>query len=140
MKILTKEDLLKKEDLKVEKVELDKAEFVYVKQMTGREKDCFEQSLMKEVKGADGAVSYERSLDDFRAKLAVNTLCDEKGVCLLDASDAPVLSQHMSAARLEVIVNKVQELNKITEKDKENMVKNSEAAQSEDSISGSVKS
>jgi len=138
MALLDRKGLLKKEELKIEKVFLGKDEFVFVRQMTGRERDRFEQSLMKEVKQNDGSVNYERSLEDFRAKLAVNTICDEQGNNLLQPNDYSILSQHMSAARLELIVNKSQELNRITQEDRENLVKNLTGGQSEDSISDSA--
>lgn len=128
--LLNREKLLTREDLKIVKVDLDKSEYVFVRQMTGRERDHFEQSLIKEVKDTKGNVTgYDRALDDFRAKLAVNTMCDEKGNLLLKHTDYSQLSQSMSAARLEKIVNKAQELNAITEEDKEALVKNSEAVQ-----------
>lgn len=123
--LLNRDALLKKEELKKEKVDLGGGKFVYVRQMTGRERDRFEQSLLKEVKGPKGKVSYEKSLEDFRAKLAVNTVCDEKGNNLLEPDDTETLSTHMSAAKLEKIVDAAQELNKITEEDKEAIVKNS---------------
>lgn len=138
MKILTREDLLKKEDLKKEKVDLGKNEHVFVRQMTGRERDRFEQSLLKEVIDNKGQSEFKRSLDDFRAKLAVHTVCDEEGNNLLRPEDVSILSQNMSAARLELIVNKAQELNRISEEDKKNLTKNSEAAQSGNSTFGSV--
>jgi hypothetical protein len=137
--LLDRNALLKKEVLKVEKVELGSDEFVYVRQMTGRERDRFEQSLVREVKDIKGNVkSYERTLDDFRAKLAVVTICDVSGVLLLKPDDYPILSQNMSAKKLETIVNKAQELNKITEEDKEMLVKNSSAGLEDNSSSGSV--
>lgn len=138
MKILNRESLLKKENLKKEKVNLGKDEYVFVRQMTGRERDRFEQSLLKEVIDNKGQSEFKRSLDDFRAKLAVHTVCDEKGNNLLRPEDVSILSQNMSAARLELIVNKAQELNKISEEDRENLIKNSEAAQSGNSTFDSV--
>jgi hypothetical protein len=138
MQSLDRLKLLQKEKLEIVKVELSKDECVYVRQMTGRERDRFEQSLIKEVKDAKGNTTIERSLEDFRAKLAVCTLCDEKGESLLQPADAAILSQHMSAARLEKIVNKAQELNAITEADKEALVKNLDAGQAGNSNLGSV--
>jgi hypothetical protein len=109
--------------------------------MTGRERDHFEQSLIKQTKDSKGHTSgYEQTLEDFRAKLAVNTLCDEAGELLLKPSDYPQLSMSMSAARLEKIVNEAQKLNAISEEDKENLTKNSEADQVGNSTSGSVES
>ena len=132
---LTRDALLKKQVLKIEKVEFDDGDFVHVKQMTGRARDNFEQSLMDKVTDKDGVVSYERNLLDFRAKLAVCTICDEEGNLLLTSSDISILSEAMSAARLESIVNAAQELNKITKKDKENLLKNSAPDQTDDSTS-----
>jgi len=138
MALLDRKSLLAKEKLEVVKVELGD-DFVYVRQMTGRERDNFEQSLLKEVKDSRGQiVSYERSLQDFRAKLAVCTICDDKGTAILQPNDYPMLSQNMSAAKLEKIVQEAQKLNKITEEDKEGIVKNSVAAPGGNSNSASV--
>lgn len=137
--LLDRDQLLKKEDLKIEQVMLDGDDFVFVRQMTGRERDRFEQSLVREVKDEDGNIKdYERSLEDFRAKLAVNTLCDEQGKNLLRPEDYAILSQHMSAARLERIINVAQKLNRISEKDKDALVKNSEGGPAADSVSDSA--
>lgn len=122
MALLDRKNLLEKENLEIVKVDLGKGDFVFVRQMTGRERDRFEQTLIKENKAADGG--YEKSLDDFRAKLAVVTMCNEQGELIMQAGDYPLLSQNMSAARLEKIVNTAQKLNKISEEDKENLVKN----------------
>ena len=137
--LLKRETLLKREELKRVKVDLGNDEYVFVRQMTGRERDHFEQSLLKEVKDSKGTITgFDKSLEDFRAKLAVNTLCDENGNALLLPSDYAVLSQSMSAARLEKIVNEAQKLNAITEEDKEALVKNSEAVQDGNSSLDSV--
>ena len=136
--LLDKSKLLAKEKLEIVQVVLPNGDFVYVRQMTGRDRDNFEQSLIKEVKNSKGVIDYERSLGDFRAKLAVITLCDEKGALLLEPNDYVRLSQNMSARTLETIVNVAQELNKISEEDKEALVKNSDAVQDGNSNSGSV--
>lgn len=139
MGLLNRKDLLKKEVLQVEKVDLGNDEFVCVKQMTGRERDQFERSLTREKRGKDGKIKdYEQNLEDFRAKLAVRTVCDEEGNLILHPEDYPVLSMSMSAAKLEKIINKAQELNKISEEDKEALTKNSNADPDGDFNSGSV--
>jgi hypothetical protein len=135
MGILSREQLLTKEELKKEQVDLGNDEFVFVRQMTGRERDQFEQSLVITEERMDGSVTYTRALDDFRAKLAVCTICDEEGKLLLRQKDVSQLSMSMSAAKLELIVNKAQALNRITPEDKEALVKNSPGAQSEGSTS-----
>jgi len=124
MALMNRDKLLSKEKLQIEKVELSKTDYIYVRQMTGRERDRFEQSLVKEVKDSQGNIDYERSLDDFRAKLAVNTICDENGNNILKPEDYPILSQNMSAKTLELIVNAAQRLNRITDEDKDALIKN----------------
>jgi hypothetical protein len=133
---LDRNALLAKEKLEVIKVDLGKGDFIFVRQMTGRERDRFEQSLIKENKNVEGG--YEKSLEDFRAKLAVCTVCNEAGVLILNAGDFGTLSQNMSAARLEKIINVAQKINKISEEDKESLVKNSEVGQADNSTSVSV--
>jgi hypothetical protein len=136
---LDRSKLLQKEVLQIEKVELGEDGFIYVRQMTGHERDTFEQSLIKEKKDSKGTITgYDRATSDFRAKLAVVTICDEQGILLLQPGDYPALSANMSAKTLEKIINTAQKLNSITEEDKENLVKNSEAGLGEGSSSGSV--
>lgn len=140
-KLLTKEDLLKKEELQIERIEFEGGDFVFVRGMTGHERDMFEKSMMIKNRDKKGNVtSIETVIDDFRAKLAAITLCDEDGKSLLQPSDYMVLTNNMSAKRLELIVNAAQKLNAISEEDKEEIVKNSVAGQAGDSNSDSVES
>ena len=130
MAILTRDQLLAKQELKVEKVKLSTGD-VFVRQMTGREKNRFELTLGHwEDYEEDGESRnrYIRSLEDFRAKLAVHTVCDKEGKLLLTPEDIEVLSVNMSGADLERISDKAQALNAITELDRERMVKNSGGA------------
>ncbi|MFP4019437.1 MAG: hypothetical protein ACLFT4_03220 [Bacteroidales bacterium] len=136
--LLDKKALLQRDNLTIEKVEFEDGNHVFVRQMTGRERDKWEQSLMREVKRPNGQIDYERSLDDFRAKLAVCTVCDEKGKLLLNFNDYNKLSENMSAFKLEKIVNVAQKLNKISEEDRENLSKSSEETQADNSTSDSV--
>jgi hypothetical protein len=138
--LLNREKLLEKEPLQTEKVTLENGDFVFVRQMTARERDSFEQSMMIKQRDKKGTIiGFETVLDDFRAKLAVITLCDEKGKQLLFPGDVTILSQNMSAKTLETIVNVAQKLNKITDEDKEEIIKNSVAGQAGSSSSDSVK-
>lgn len=140
MKELNRTALLAKEELEKVQVDLGKGEFVYVRQMTGRERDNFEQSLLKKNKDAKGAViGYEQATEDFRAKLAVCTVCDKEGKAIFLPTDYSLLSQNISAKRLEMIIKVANELNAITEVDKENLIKNSDADQEDSSSSGSAK-
>jgi hypothetical protein len=137
--LLNREILLSKEILKIEKVDLENGDFVFVTQMTGRERDNFEQSLIRKLKDKKGQVTgFEQITEDFRAKLAVCTVCDETGKLIFLPTDWNTLSQNISAARLEKIVNVAQKINAISEEDKENLVKNSEPDPENNSNSGSV--
>jgi hypothetical protein len=140
MGLLNKELLLKKQQLKIEKVDLGDGDFIFVKEMTGHEKDLFEQSLRKKSVDHNGDEVYEQALEEFRAKFAVNVICDKDGKLLLEQSDYLKLSKNIGAATLEIIAEAGKKLNKISEKDKESLIKNSEAAQSGDSTSASAKS
>lgn len=133
MGLLERSELLKKEELEIVKVDLGEGNFVFVRQMTGQERDRFEQSLVREVKDTRGRIDYERAMENFRAKLAVNVVCDEGGKNIFYPEDVVTLSQNISAARLELIINVAQRLNAISEEDKEELVKNSGAAPSGDS-------
>jgi len=138
MGLLGKKDLLKKQELQIERVDLDNDEYVFVREMTGRERDKWEQSMVKEKKDNTGKViGYDRNLLDFRAKLAAISVCDELGNSILDYDDFIELSKNMSAKRLEKIITAAQKLNNITETDKETLLKNSEADQNDNSISDS---
>lgn len=136
--LLNRSQLLEKEELTIEKVEFEDGSFICVRQMTGHERDTFEQSLIKKVKDAKGNITYEQATDDFRAKLAVVTVCTEKGESILLPGDFSLLSRNMSAKKLEKIINTAQKLNAITEEDKENILKNSEVGQADNSGSDSV--
>jgi len=138
MKTLSKTELLTKEAVQIVPVEFEDGTGVYVRSMTAFEKDAFEQSLRIEVKNKKGETSFELSLGNFRAKLAVNTICDEKGDLILTTQDFLNLSKNMSAGRMEQIVNAAQKLNAITEEDKEDILKNSVAGEAGNSNSDSV--
>jgi hypothetical protein len=137
-KVLTRDDLLKKDTLEIVEVDLGDA-IVFVRQMTGHERDGFEQSLLTKKKDNKGnVVAIEQATEDFRAKLAVQTVCDEKGDLLFKRDDYLRLSMNISAAKLEKIIEVAQRINAIGEKDKEELIKNSEADQVGNSSSNSV--
>jgi hypothetical protein len=135
--ILNREQLLQKRVLKIEKVSLEDGNFIYVRQMTGTERDTFEHSIM-EVKRENNNIRIEQKTEYFRSKLAVVTICDEKGELLLKPDDYKTLSDSISAKDLESIVNAAQKLNKISPEDKEEIVKNLGAGLTGNSTSVSV--
>jgi len=137
--LLTKEALLSKDDLKIEKVELSKGH-VYVREMTGREKDIWEQSLLKQKPSGNKNVpfEYETSLEDYRAKLAVVTVCDAEGNLLFKPEEAKKLNSCISASNMERIIDAANKLNAITAKDREDILKNFAADQEDSSNSDSA--
>jgi len=137
--LLSREALLQRDELKIERVELSKGH-VFVREMTGLEKDIWEKSMLKEKPSGNKnrPVEYEVNIEGFRAKLAIVTVCNEKGVLMFKPEDVRVLNQMMSAANLDRIITVAQRLNAITEKDKEELLKNSETDLEESSNSGSV--
>lgn len=139
MIMLNKDALIKKEDIKIEKLNLSDNEFIYIKEWTAQEQNDFELSLTEEVKDEKGRIKdYKRNLNDFRAKLAVSSVCDEKGNLLFKTNDYKLLSKNMSAKKLSKIADAIAMLNKIDEENIENLAKNSETVQKEDSISDCV--
>lgn len=137
-KVLTREDLLIRDNLEIVEVDLDDS-IVYVRQMTGHERDAFEQSLIIKRKDSKGnLIGVDQATEDFRAKLAVQVVCDANGNLLFKPTDYLKLSANISAKKLEKIINVAQEINAISDKDKEDLVKNSEAVQDGSSSSNSV--
>lgn len=122
---LNRDALLQRDVLKIEKVELTRG-FVYVREMTGKEKDVWETSLMKRKPSGNKTArgDFEIDLDGFRAKLAVVTVCDENGDLIFKAEDVKTLNAAMSAVNMDKIVSVAQRLNAISEDDKEEILKN----------------
>jgi hypothetical protein len=140
---LTKDLLLQRDDLKIEKVELTRGH-VFVREMTGHEKDVWEQSMLKQKPGTGGiggkALEYETTLEDFRAKLAIVTVCDAEGNLLFEPKDVKTLNKMMSASNMEKVIEVAQRINVISQKDKDELLKNSEAEPDASSSSVSAES
>lgn len=127
MAILTKEQILKANDLKTEKVSVPEWNGeVYVRTMTGTERDAFDQSLVES--------KDKTNLANIRARLCALTVVDEKGGRLFDDKDIVDLGKKSSAA-LDRVFAVAQKLNGIGANNIEELAKNSGAARSEDSIS-----
>ncbi len=128
MNLASKEDLLKGDVLQKELVKLSGGLEVYVREMTGTEKNIWERSMLKKVPPIGGSRNkqpeFETSLEDYRAKLAVSTICNEAGALLFTMREAKELGNKLSAANLEKIADVASRLNVITEEDQEELVKN----------------
>lgn len=140
-KMLGANDLLKGDTLKKEPVIVDDdtGDFVYVRQMTARERDNLEASLTKEIRNKNGeVVRRDQDTSDFRAKIIVRTVCDEQGNNFFSDEHIKFISANWTAEKAERIARVAMRLNKITQEDREELEKNSEGGQAANSSSNSA--
>lgn len=100
---------------------------VRVKSLTGKERDALEASMI-EGKGKNANVN----LNNLRAKLVARSLVNENGERVFSDTDIAALGTK-SAAALTRVYEVAQRLSGITQEDVEELTKNSETVQSEDS-------
>lgn len=106
---LDRDSILKASDFKPVRVDVPEwGGEVYVRAMSGMERDRFEQTLFVG-KGED-----RRLNDNYRARLVCLTACDEKGAALFGIEDVFALGSK-SAAALDRIVQVSAKLNGIGE-------------------------
>lgn len=123
--MLNKEQILKVNDLKTEKVSVPEwGGEVCVRTMTGTDRDAFEQSI---VTGPD-----KTNMENIRARLCALTIVDEKGERLFTDKDVAELGKK-SALALDHIFTIAQRINGIGASDIEELAKNSETTPDEDS-------
>jgi len=127
---LTKEAILGAEDLHHEDVFVKEWNgWVQVWALSGQERDRYESSLFKEVKKG-----MKPDLRNLRAKLVVMCVRDQNGKRLFSNNDVEALGRKSSAA-LDMLYGKAQELSGLRPKDVEELQKNLESVQKEDSNS-----
>jgi hypothetical protein len=130
MALLNKQDILDIKDIEIEKVEVPEwGGFVFVKGMTGMERDTFESSIVQQ-RGKDARVN----MVNIRAKLAAQTICDEEGVRLFNDKDIHALGKK-SANALQRVFDVAQKLSGITGDDVEELAAELEENPSEGSAS-----
>lgn len=106
---LTRDQILAANDIKLESVDCPEwGDKVFVKLMSGSERDLFESAHI-----ADPS-------KDFRARLAVATVCDEAGILLFRPEDVEAVGKKSSAV-LDRIFAKAVKLNAISNKDVEDL-------------------
>lgn len=112
-KALTAEDIEAFDDRKVVKVKVPEwgGRTVYLKTMTGRERDSWEMGC---IDPDTGRLNTKRS--DFRAALVVRCLCDQSGKRLFTDSQSEVLGRK-NAKAIDRLFETAQSLNKISDKD-----------------------
>lgn len=117
--MLSKNDILGAKDIKIELVDVPEwGGSVYVKEMTGAERDKYESSIL-EIKGDRQTVNLQNA----RAKLASYTICDENGNRLFTETDISALASK-SATALQRIFEKGMSLSKIGKDDMDSLTKN----------------
>ena len=110
MSALKRDDILNVKDIAIELVEVPEwGGEVYVKGMTGLERDAFEGSIV-EIRGKGRRVN----MANVRAKLAAQTLCDENGERLFTDADVKELGRK-SASALQRVFEVAQRLSGIGE-------------------------
>lgn len=132
---LTRDAIIGIKDLKTERVEVPEwGGYVFVKTLTGRERDAFEAETMKTKKGQKpGEGNYE----NFRARFVALTMVDENGAQIFTTRQEIAVLGTKSVAALQRVFNKAQELNGMSEEDVDDMTEDFDEAPEEDSISDS---
>lgn len=117
--MLTKETILTADDLPRVKVVVPEwgGLEVYVRTMTGAERDRWEIETVP-------ARQKAKDHTNIRAMIAALTLCDEHGNLLFTQDDVEALGRK-SAAALDRVVEAASKLNRFTDKDVEELEKNS---------------
>ena len=129
VRFLSREDILSAADIQEADVPVPEwggpGATVRVRGMTGKQRDRFEESIM-EGKGRNRKANFE----NFRAKLVARSIIDPTtGRPLLRPSDVEPLG-NKSAAALQRVFNKIQELNGISDEDQENLTGDSKPVRS----------
>lgn len=126
--MLNREAILGADDLTRERVDVPEwGGEVYVAMLTGRDRDAFEAGCQND----DGSKNWV----NVRARLAVRCIVDEQGQRIFSDADAEALGRK-SAAALARVFDVAARLNHLTEKDLEDLEKNSRGGPSAASISG----
>ena len=131
MALLGRNQILDAKDLKTEDVPVPEwGGEVRIRMLTGEERDAYEASMVEMKK--DGSAKANR--DNVRARLLILCIVNEQGEQMFNRADIKLLGRK-SAKALERVIEKVNELNGITEKDIEELAEGFDSAPSEDSTS-----
>lgn len=131
---LTAKEILAASDIEIERVEIPEWKgFIYVKGMTGAERDQYEADMVT-AKGPDEKRVIDMS--DLRAKLGSMAICDEDGNRLFTEKDVRALTKK-SAAALQRVFKVAQRLSGLSDEDLEELTEGLEKRPFVDSASGS---
>ena len=119
-----REIILGTQDITQEKVHISEWNVdVFVKGLTGAQRDSYEQSLFI-VSEHGKKVDVKMNRANLRAKLLVKTICDEDGNRIFADSDVEALGGK-SASALDKLFEVAQRLSGLSDKDVEELEKNS---------------
>lgn len=127
-----------------ELVPLSGGRAVYVREMTGTEKNHWENASMKKtVPIGNKQADMQVNLEDYYSRIMVFTVCDADGNRLFNndwlfPKKLKEIGDKFKSSDVEAIVLTAHRINKITPEDQKVLMGNSEADQKEDSDSGSV--
>lgn len=131
MNLLDKETILKANDLPIEEVYVPEwGGTVRVRTLTGRERDHFEASI-----AVPEGRRMKYNLSNVRARLVALSIVDENGKLLFSEADVKVLSEKSGKA-LDRIYSVACRLNGMSDRDMEDLLKNSGSGLSGGSGSG----
>ena len=123
--MLSKDQILKAEDLRKQKVAIPEwGGDLFVREMTAKERDDYRRDLD----------SGKDKLTGASALLAVRVIVNDKNERLFEDKDAPELAKK-SASALDKVLEAALSLSGLNAQDIEELEKNSESGQSEDSHS-----
>jgi hypothetical protein len=130
MAYLTRDAILSAVDIPQEDVAVPEwGGSVLVRGLTGRQRDSFEAGMVR----GQGR-NQTLVLENMRAKLCALTIVDEQGDRLFSEADVKALSEK-SAAALDRVFAVAMRLSGLTQRDVEELTKNSENGQSDGSTS-----
>jgi hypothetical protein len=104
-------------EINIEKVKV-KDDFVYIKEMTGTERDAYEQSLFRMNNNKP-----TMTMENARAKLLVKVICDKDGKRIFKDADINALGS-LPAKVLDKLFSKAQSMNGISDDDIDELTKN----------------
>lgn len=137
-RFLSREDVLAINDLQKEEVFVSEWDaWVWVRALTGTERDAFEASLVSEKtirRGRKSETTREANLNNLRARLCALTMCDEEGNRLFSDADVRELGKK-SASALNKVFEVAQRLSGLSDDDVEELAGNSPDDPNDDSTS-----
>ena len=133
MTALNRDDILKVSDIKLELVSVPEwGGEVWVKGMTGAERDKYEASCILEGEGLEGTGKID--MTNLRAKLCVMTICNKDKKRIFKEKDIQALSQK-SASALQRVFSVAQKLSGMSDEDIEELTEGLEKRPFDDSVS-----